>query len=239
MGWSILPTLRTGLVIAAGYADKVRRVLFAQLRDAIKSGELSNKDVAMAAGNLNRVLFELLVNKLKADKLDVVRIQIDYEVRDSQIQFDFSTLRVELWRRVPEEEIAPIVEDFARAAPRLLEEEIRFTVEKVGETDVGDVVYRIMYRGSDVGALIVTPLNGEALVRGAVVEPTPLLLKRTRVQVEADRIDDFVRESVSRLFSEAQNVEKREAVRVVNEILSLVKAGEEGFEEALEEEVEG
>ncbi|BAN90640.1 DUF2258 domain-containing protein [Aeropyrum camini] len=231
-----MPTLRTGLVIAAGYADKVRRVLFAQLRDAIKSGELSNKDVAMAAGNLNRVLFELLVNKLKADKLDVVRIQIDYHVKDSQIQFDFSTLRVELWRRVPEEEIAPVVEDFAKTAPKLLEEEIRFTVERVGETDVGDIVYRIMYRGSDVGALIVTPLNGEALVRGAVVEPTPLVLKRTRVQVEPGDLDDFISDKVSQLFAEAQNVEKREAVKVVNEILALVKAGETVLEEIEEAE---
>ncbi len=230
-----MPTLRTGLVVAAGYADKVRRVLFAQLRDAVKSGQLTNQDVAMAAGSLNRFLFELLVNELKVDKLDVVRVQIDYEVKESKVVFDFSSLRVEVWRRLPDEEVERVVRSFASRAEEVIEEALRLDVEKLGETDVGDVVYRVLYRGAEVGAILVTPLNGKAVVRGAVVEPTPLVVRRTTVEFEGS-VDEYLRRSVSDIFRGAQNVERREAVRVVNEVLALVRAAEVG--EGLEGEAE-
>lgn len=221
----VLPTLRTGLVIAAGYADKVRRVLFAQLRNDVKEGKLTNQDVAMAAGSLNRILFELLVNRLRVDKLDVVRIQVDYEVADSKVVFDFSTLSIELWRRVPSEDVEQVVKEFSEEAEKLLEEEIMFSVEKVGETDVGDVVYKVLYRGSEVGALLVTPVDGKVVIRGAVVEPTPLVVKRTTIDVSGD-LDEYISSNVSQIFRQAQNVEKREASRVANEIISLVKGVE-------------
>ncbi|HIE58698.1 MAG TPA: DUF2258 domain-containing protein [Hydrogenothermaceae bacterium] len=57
-----MPQLSTGLVIAGAYADKLRRVLFAQLRDKIKAGELTNQLVAQKAGELNRLLFKWTVS---------------------------------------------------------------------------------------------------------------------------------------------------------------------------------
>ncbi len=36
-----MPLLSTGLIIAGAYADKVRRTLFAQLKDKIKHNEIT------------------------------------------------------------------------------------------------------------------------------------------------------------------------------------------------------
>ncbi len=229
-----MPTLRTGLVIAAAYADKVRRVLFAQLRDKIKQGELTNTDVAAAAGRFNRFLFEVLVNKLKVDKLDVVRIQVDYEVVDGNIDFKLDTLRIEVWRRVAPEEIEPIVKESAGKYDEIVGGAIQFEVEKVGSTATGDIVYKLVFQGRDVGALVVTPLDGEALVRGAVVEPTPLKLSRTKISFEGD-LDEFIKQRVSEIMENASNVERREADKVVREILAMVEIAERAEQEAAEE----
>jgi len=228
-----MPTLRTGLVVAAGYADKVRRVLFAQLKDRIRQGELSNNDVAAAAGQLNRFLFELLVNTLKVDKLDVVRIQVDYEVVDGKIEFKLDTIRVEIWRRVPQEEVDSVVKSVVERYEEIVTGAIQFEAEKIGETDTGDIVYRVTFQGRNVGALLVTPLDGKAIIRGAVVEPTPLKLARRIVEFEGD-VDEYIRGNIASIMERASNVERREADRVVREITAMVKAAEE-VEEAEEE----
>ncbi len=231
-----MPTLRTGLVVAAGYADKVRRVLFAQLRDKIRQGELSNNDVAMAAGQLNRLLFEIIVNKLRSDKLDVVRIQVDYEIVDGKVEFKLDTLRIDLWRRVPEDEVEPVVREAVGRVEEIVAGAIEFEAERVGETETGDIVYRVSYQGRGVGALLVTPLDGKAIIRGAVTEPTPLRLSRRIVEFEGS-LDDYIKGSISRIMDEASNVELRDAERVVREIFAMVKAAETE-EEAEEHEIE-
>ncbi len=223
-------TLRTGLVIAGGYADKVRRVLFAQLRDAIKSGELSNQDVARAAAELNRLLFEILVNRLHVDKGDVVRITIDYEVEPPEIKWKLETLQIQVWRRVPDDEVEEVVRSAVASAEEYMRGEIQLEVEKVGETDTGDIVYKLVFQGRSVGALLVTPLDGTAVVRGAIVEPSPMVLRRTTIDYEGD-LDDYINRNASRLISNARNAERREAEKVVREILALVEAAEEEIEE--------
>ncbi|MEM3904707.1 MAG: DUF2258 domain-containing protein, partial [Sulfolobales archaeon] len=37
-----MPTLRSGYIIVGAYADKVRRVAFAQLKDSVKEGVLKS-----------------------------------------------------------------------------------------------------------------------------------------------------------------------------------------------------
>ncbi|MCE4601234.1 MAG: DUF2258 domain-containing protein [Desulfurococcales archaeon] len=223
-------TLRTGLVIAGGYADKVRRVLFAQLRDLIKNGEITNTDVARAAAELNRLLFEILVNKLQVDKGDVVRISIDYTVDEEGIKWNLETLQVQVWKRIPDEEVEAKVKEALPEAEALMKGAIELQVNKLGETDTGDIVYEVTYNNMRVGALLVTPLNGNAVVRGAITEPTPMVLKRSVVEVEGS-LDDFISENASRLISNARNTEKREAEKVVREILALTKAETEIEEE--------
>jgi len=72
-------SLSSGLVIAGAYADKIRRTLFAQLKDLVKQDKSFSKEVARATGELNAVLFRILVEELKL-KGDVVRIRINYNV---------------------------------------------------------------------------------------------------------------------------------------------------------------
>jgi len=95
-----MPTLNAGLIIAGAYADKARRVLMAQVK-----GQADVQEAARASAELNKLLFEVIVNELKADKGDVVRVVVDYEVEGGQIKWNLDTLRVELFKRVPDEEV--------------------------------------------------------------------------------------------------------------------------------------
>ncbi|MEB3816430.1 MAG: DUF2258 domain-containing protein [Desulfurococcales archaeon] len=218
-----MPTLKSGLVIAGAYADKVRRVLFAQLKDNIKKGEVDSKEVARAAGELNRLLFEILVYKLGIDKGDVVRITVDYDVVDGSIKWNLDTLKLEVWKRLPQEEIDKAVSSIAEKAEEIVGKAIEFSVEELGETDTGDIVYALKHRDREVGAIIVTPLDGEALIRGAVVEPTPLIMKRKRVEYEGD-LREFIEKNITELMSDAENTERREAERVIRELKALIEA---------------
>ncbi len=136
-----MPQLSTGLVIAGAYADKVRRVLFAQLKDEIKSGKLTPQKVAQKAGELNRILFEILVNKLKIDKGDVVRIRVEYDLHDSEIEWHLETLSIEVFKRVPEEEVEKAVKETISKAKEILgapvtAAEAEWTGEKPTEGEV-------------------------------------------------------------------------------------------------------
>ncbi len=230
-----MATLRTGLVIAGAYADKVRRVLFAQLRDKVKSGEITNTEVARAAGELNRLLFDILVNRLSIEKGDVVRITVDYEVSDGRIEWRLDTLQVQAWRMIPEEEVSEAVRSAISMAEEIMTGAIDFEARRLGETDTGDVVYEVLHQGRVVGAVLVTPIDeGEALVRGAVTEPTPLVLKRARIRYTGS-LDEFIASRITSIMENASNTERREAEKVVREIRALIEAA--GGEEEVEEEL--
>ncbi len=106
--------LSTGLVIAGAYANKLRRTLFAQLRDMVKANREFAREVARASGEINRLLYIILVEKLHADKGDVVRVRVQYDVVDGRIVWDYDTLRLEFFRRVPDEEVAEKVRETIR-----------------------------------------------------------------------------------------------------------------------------
>lgn len=129
--------LSTGLIIAGAYADKVRRTLFAQLRDLVKQDKEFAREVARAAAELNIVLYNILVNELKIDKGDVVRARIAYTVEPSKrIKWFYDTLRLEVFRRVPDSDVSHVVgrvireklnqilESF-RLAPKVAEEAVK------------------------------------------------------------------------------------------------------------------
>jgi len=207
--------LSSGLVIAGAYADKIRRTLFAQLRDAIKREDVESKEVARAAAELNRLLYELFVNKLKLDKGDVVRVRVDYEVVEGEIKWNLDTLEVEAFRRIPDEEVKSILSEVISRAGEIAEAEVEYEVEEVGETDLGDLVYLIKLGGEEAGAIISTPINGESLVRGAVTKPVPVIIEKTKVQ--------DLKAELNRLIREGRNVESGEAEKVIEEIKSLLK----------------
>jgi len=212
--------LSSGYIIVGAYADKIRRTLFAQLRDKIKGGEIDSKSVAKAAADLNKLLYEILVNKLKLDKGDVVRVMVEYDVSDGEVKWNLDTLNIEVFKRVPEEEVKPIVEDAIGRMEELEEvEEAKFIVEKAGETDLGDTVYYVNINGEFAGALVVTPLNGEAIVRGAIVRPNPVVIEKTKIEIGENLEDALIRLVEER----GKEVDEETAERIVNEIKEMLE----------------
>ncbi len=106
--------LSTGLVIAGAYANKLRRTLFAQLKDMVKANKEFAREVARASGEINKLLYIILVEKLHADKGDVVRVRVQYDIVDGRIVWNYDTLRLEYFKRVPDEEVAEKVREVIR-----------------------------------------------------------------------------------------------------------------------------
>jgi hypothetical protein len=212
--------LSSGYIIVGAYADKIRRTLFAQLRDKIKSKEIDSKEVARAAAELNKLLYEILVNKLGLDKGDVVRIIVEYDVADDRINWNLETLKIEVFKRVPEEEVKRIIEDAISRIEELEEiEEAKFEVEKAGETDLGDTVYFVKVDGEFAGALVLTPLNGEGIVRGAIVKPNPVVIEKTRIEV-----GENLEQTLMRLVEQkGKDVDEDTAEKIVNEIKDMLE----------------
>ncbi|GEM_PF-211774 len=226
--------LSSGLVIVGAYADKIRRTLFAQLKDKIKSKELDPKDVAKASADLNKLLYEIFVNRLKLDKGDVVRIIVDYDVVDNEVRWNLESLKIEVFKRVPEDEYIEVVNEAVSKIEELEEiEEVSFSVEKAGETDLGDVVYFVKVNEELAGALVITVLNGEGIVRGAVTRPNPIVIERTRIEIRED-----LEEVLTRLIEESgKEVDEEIASKMFEEIRSTVRAREEMEEVKREVEI--
>jgi len=119
--------LSTGLVIAGAYADKLRRTLFAQLRDLVKKNRDFAREVARAAGEMNRLIYIILVEELKSDKGDVVRIRVKYEVdtENWKITWKYNTLRIEYFKRYPDEEVKKIVDKIIKEKLEEVQEQYR------------------------------------------------------------------------------------------------------------------
>jgi hypothetical protein len=231
-----MPTLMTGYVIAGAYADKVRRTLFAQTRDLVKSGTLTPQEVARAAGELNRILYEVFVNKLKTDKGDVVMVNIEYNIEDNRIVWNYDKLEVRVWRREREDVVARALSEVKMVARELAVRVIQFEVARIGETEGGDIVYSLKLAGKEVGAFLLTPLDEDkAVVRGAVLEPTPLLLKRQLIDIQPP-VDDFIAKNIGAIMAKATNVEIGEADKAIREIKALVEALKKPAVTPLEEE---
>jgi hypothetical protein len=94
-----MPTLNTGGVIVGAYDDKVRRTLFALTKENVNQGIIKTEDVAYASAQLNKLLYKILVEELKCDKGDMVRIVIDYEIANGKIVWNYDSLKIEWFRR--------------------------------------------------------------------------------------------------------------------------------------------
>ncbi|MCD6157671.1 MAG: DUF2258 domain-containing protein [Euryarchaeota archaeon] len=86
-------SLSTGFIIAAGYANKIRRTAFAQMKDYADA-----REIVRATAALNMALFDVL-REFNVDKTDVVRIRISYRIFDGKISWDPDTLEVEIFKR--------------------------------------------------------------------------------------------------------------------------------------------
>ncbi len=213
----------SGLVIAGAYADKLRRALFAQLSPRLKSRQISSNDVARASRELNMLLYHILVEKLRVEKSDVVRIRAAYEVEDGGIRWDYESLRVEVYRRVPQEEVDKIVREALVSVEDIVERRLR--VEEAGRSPVGDLLYIVKIGDAEVGVLEVTRLDDELLVKGALVSPEPVIIERTRIELGGREVREVLEERLRELSEKGRRVERgeaEEAIRLLSEMIHTV-----------------
>jgi hypothetical protein len=214
-------------VIAGAYADKIRRTMFAQMRDYVKRDKEWGQRIALAIAQLNRFLYTLLVEQLKIDKGDVVRVRIDYDIdeQDKNIVWKWDTLTVEAFRRVPQEEVEKVIKTLTAKALEISTAAVAYTLEKLGETFDGDIVLAIKLGEREVGAAIITPVNESLAVlkKGAVLEPTPAIFDKVRLDISPDKmLDEVLRETLSKVILSARHVDANEALNTINAIRERV-----------------
>jgi len=240
-----MPRLSSGLVIAGAYADKIRRTLFAQMRDHVKQDKAWAQKVAYASAQLSRFLYIILVEQLKTDKGDVVRVRIDYEIDESakEIKWKWDTLQLEVFRRVSQEQVDSIVKEYVAKASELSVTAVAYSLVKIGETFDGDIIYNVTLAEKEVGAVIVTPVNDTLVVLkiGAVIEPSPAVFEKAKLELQhGQSLEDSIKNFLSTVIQTAKHVSYDEAVRVINSIREKISAKpietHEGVSEEEEEE---
>jgi hypothetical protein len=211
-----MPKLSSGLIIAGAYADKIRRTVFAQLRDMIKEGAIKSSDIAYSIAQLNKLLYSILVENLKVEKGDVVRIMIDYEVSEGKLEWKLDTLKIELFKRVPAEEVQRVLESVLPKAKSIMESIVEYAVERLGETEDGDVVLAIKLGDREVGALVATPINGEFLYikKAAMIAPSPSIVEKQRIPLDGKTAEEAVRSNIAVLTTSAKYVTDEEARKI-------------------------
>ena len=113
--------LSTGIIVAARFADKLRRVAL------VAFGKMVDKNVVLRdIAELNQELYEEIVNKRKIGKLDVIRITVDAEYDEKENKIKFSNIRIQHF--VPEDQCASR-EDLERLQKE--NEELRSKLEKI------------------------------------------------------------------------------------------------------------
>jgi len=217
-----MPTMRTGLVIAGGYATKVRRVIFAQLSEDVKEKRIDSKTVAFHVAQLNRFLFTVLVDKLKVDKRDAVRLSIDYEVSEGKIHWKFDTLRVEVFRRVPDEEVTAVLTALVPEAEKIMAAPVEYTVEYAGETSDGDKIYVLKVGEREGGIVEVIPINEEFLFVkvGVLLVPEPTKIEKVRVALEGRTHEEALKASINDLLGRGKPVAPEEADSIISYVRS-------------------
>ena len=107
--------LSTGIIIAARFADKLRRVAL------VAFSKLVDKNVVLRdVAELNQQLYDEIVNKRKIDKLDVIRITVDAEYDPKENKIKFSNIRIQHF--VPEEKCEDYAKDLKEKVERLEKE---------------------------------------------------------------------------------------------------------------------
>ena len=208
--------LSTGLVITGAYATKVRRTLFAQLKEEVKAGHISGNEIARASGELNRLLFEVLVSKLNLDKGDVVRVRIEYVVEEGKIKWRFGTLEIEAFRRIPDADVREAIQEVLKEGLP----SFTYEITKLGTTPIGDEIYRILENGEEVGILVATPADDEVIVRGALRNP-PRIIEKTKLSLQ-NTIEETVSHNIQVLSERAKPAADEVVEKVIKEIEDLL-----------------
>lgn len=119
--------LSTGLIIAARYADKLRRVALVAFSKMVPK-EVIIRDIA----ELNKQLYDKIVNEMKLDKLSVIKIIVDAEYDEQNKKLVFSNLRI--LRYYNEDEIKKMCKSYEDKI-KALEDEIQNFKKKVAQIE--------------------------------------------------------------------------------------------------------
>ena len=76
--------VKTGPVRLSGYALKLRRVFNAAFKDKYKSGELDPNVINQDVSELNRKIYEVLVERFEIPKEAIVNITVSYDITDDK-----------------------------------------------------------------------------------------------------------------------------------------------------------
>lgn len=220
-----MPTLTSGLVLAGGYAKKLKKVIFTQLSSDIKAGIISSEDVALSIAELNSILYRILVEKLRVDKGDVVRIRIDYSIDTlgslygsrRKLVWHPETLSIEVFRRDSSaaEALKNNVEAFWSEASRQI---ARYAVRRARDTSYGSTVYEIMLNDEVVGYVDAYKIAKDEilLLDGVVLKPTPAIIKKARLQISGNLDDETeISRSIARVSIQVSEDEARKAVEML------------------------
>ncbi len=112
--------LFTGFVRAAGYAKKIRKALFAALKNRVEA-----KEIIRASAELNQRIFEKM-QEMQVDKSDVVTIEIEFDVREGRIEWNYDSLRIEVFKKEEEEKLSKAMEEVEK-----IENELESTIEEL------------------------------------------------------------------------------------------------------------
>ncbi len=208
-----MPILKSGAIILGVYASKIRRTLFAQLKDKIKTGEIQGQEIARAAGELNKILYILFIEKLKLEKGDVVRIAIDYDLEGQKIKWNWGNLKVECYRKVSSEEINKNLLDVLKT-----QQKSEYSVRRLRETNLGDVIFEVLKNDAVVGLIVVTQINGEAILRGAI-EPN-IILQKMRIVFEGD-VENYLAINFEDVLKMGKESTEDDVRKILEEISSL------------------
>lgn len=90
-----MPEIRTGPVRVSGYALKLRRAVNAALRDYYREKKLSIRDVNEVLGDLNKKIYNVLVERFSVPKDAIVNIILNYDVEENR--FVIKDIKVEVY----------------------------------------------------------------------------------------------------------------------------------------------
>jgi hypothetical protein len=220
-----MPTLSSGLVLAGGYAKKLKKVIFTQLSSDIRAAVISSEDVALSIAELNSILYRILAEKLRVDKGDVVRIRIDYSIDTLEslyggrrkLVWHPETLSIEVFRR--DSSIAETLKSNLTAFWSEASRQIaRYVVRRVRDTSYGSSIYEVMIGDEVVGYVDAYKVakNEILLIDGAVLKPTPAIIRKAKLQLSGNLGDEVeISRSIARVSIQVSEDEARKVVEML------------------------
>jgi hypothetical protein len=109
--------LSSGLVYVRFCIDKLRKNLYAYLRNYISRDREWCLGIDKAVEELSNVVSKVFI-KLGVSEDDVVRIRIEYQIDENSksIIFNWSTLSIEVFRRIPRKDVEAIIKNILRSS---------------------------------------------------------------------------------------------------------------------------